>query len=488
MKLLISLFIFTSFTSLAQSQDSIQFVFNKRVDLNNGYHDGGGQALYWNHGILNLGYCYDSTGKAGMTLSYLDTLGNIIWNRNYFCPLNDTTPLYGFDIQEVTDSLFYVVGAINPGSTADTDYDLFLAKFDQQGDSLFFHFFPSAGMTYPIDFLKNTSGDIFILSKKGIDVNDLNNTLCVYRVNAGETLDTLLEYSASLKVPYQLFEHDHRYYIGGTKRTSSSSNYHLKVFIDVFDIDFNFLTTWDPSTTLNEEFLGIFSWRDKLHISAYVTAYDPSNTNPFYQNKIACIETGNYSNSVSFGTLSFIHYFGEPVVINDSLLVVTHGNGGVHSLYFVDSNLHVRRFASGYPPYGTLLFYNYFDTRCTAKPGGQLIGTGNFSWNPGEYNDHWFYLTTDLRSYLPESTAGYHQLQNEELGVYPVPFSSELTIIRTENTPAIVQIMNLSGQCILTQLIDGRAARIATDELPVGTYLFRLIENGITKEVKVLKE
>lgn len=493
MKLLISLFICVStFNCLAQ--DTLQFDFNKRIDLNSGYHDGGYKTLYWNQKILTLGYCRDSSSRRGLSLSYLDTLGNVIWNRNYFYPFNDTTHLSGYDIHVINDSLFYVAGnatsVLYDWGTSPIDYDLFLAKFNQQGDSLFFHFLPGEGKDFPVNFLKTESNDLLLLSIQTTQYNDLlsmNTKSFIYKVNATETLDTLLEYYSDLKLPNQLFQYDHKYYIGGTRKTNATS-YYYKVYIDVFDTNFTPVANLNPSTTLNEEFKQLFVWQNKLYISSLVTAYEPPNANAFYKNQIACFETGSYTDTVSFGPFSFINDFNPPVVITDSLLVVPHRKGGYHTLFFVDSSGIVRELMGGYPPYATLLFYNYSDGQFATMPGGKIIGIGSFFNNSGEFDDHWVFLTTDVRTYLPESTAGYQELTNEEFSAYPVPFSSELTICRSEAVSATIQLIDLNGKCVLERTIDEKVQKIKTDELPAGTYIFKLAEKGITKEVKVLKE
>ncbi|MGV3611458.1 MAG: T9SS type A sorting domain-containing protein [Fluviicola sp.] len=495
MKLIISFLIcFTTFSSLAQ--DSVQFVFNKRIDLNNGSDDVGLKTFYWNDGILGLGEFRDSSSRIGVALSYLDTQGNVIWNRSYFYPLNDTTHLDGFSIHLINDSSFYLAGLATDllplsTETSPIDYDLFLAKFNGQGDSLFFHFFPGEGKELPVNFLKTQSNDLLLFTYRAdSEANlfyDLNLTSCIYRVNATETLDTILEYSSSLKSPGQLLEYDHNYYIGGTRKTALS-NYHVKVFIDVFDANFIPVTTINPSITLNEYFNNLFLWQNKLYLSSLITAYSNTNSNAFYKNQIACLENGFYTDTVSFGPLSFINNFKKTVVINDSLVVTPHKNGGHHTLFFVDSSLTVREFAAGYPPYGTLLFHNYFEGEFAATPDGQIIGIGKFGTNQGEDDDHWIFLSTDVRTYLPESTAGQNELSNAGFTSYPVPFSSELTIQRREDIPATIQLIDLNGKCILEQSISKKTEKIATRDLPAGPYFFRLNENGVIQNATIIKE
>lgn len=491
MKLLISLFIcIGSFSCLAQ--DSVQFVFNERIDLNNTYHDGGLKTIYWNNGVLSLGYCNDSASRRGMTLSYFDTLGNVVWNRNYFYPFNDTTHLYGVDLHIINDSSLYVAGIIHSGyintDNSTINYEQFLARFNAQGDSLFFHFLPGPGRTLPLHFLQTETHGLLLFSQHATDVYSTDFSHPVYRINASETLDTLFEYFSPLKYTYQLFQHDHKFYIGGTRRTSSSSSYHYKVFVDVFDSTFTPVANWNPSTTLNEEFKHLFVWQDHLYISSLVTAYIPGNGNAYYRNQIAGIDAGNYTNAVNFGSFYFFDGYGIPVVISDSLLVISHRQGGLHTLFFVDSTENVRVFHSGHPPYGTLLFYTYDEGRMVSTPDGKLIGTGAFFSNPGEYDDHWIFMTTDLRKYFLESTTGLSELNSQGLNAYPVPFSSELTVCRTEAISATIQLIDLNGKCVLERTIDEKVQKIVTDELPAGNYLLRLTENGITKNASVLKE
>jgi hypothetical protein len=157
-------------------------------------------------------------------------------------------------------------------------------------------------------------------------------------------------------------------------------------------------------------------------------------------------------------------------------------------LFFIDSAENVREFHSGHPPYATQLFYVYYEGGMISTPDGKLIGVGGFTTNPGETDDHWVFMTTDLRKYVPESTAGLDEINRQELNTYPVPFSSELTIHREKDFPAVIQLLDLSGKCILEKPIDQRIEKIPTDGLSAGTYLLRLHENGIQKNMPVVKE
>lgn len=80
-------------------------------------------------------------------------------------------------------------------------------------------------------------------------------------------------------------------------------------------------------------------------------------------------------------------------------------------------------------------------------------------------------------------STGISSVNSESVKVYPSPVESNgvLTVERTQSTTANFQLMNLMGQVVFEQVLSSGKSQIQLDELSAGTYVYRIIENGVLK-------
>src|SRR6185295_11166995 len=102
---------------LTSAQLPIDYIFNNRDDIFLHKNDSGIKPLYWNNGILYLGFCVKPNSQYGMTLTFCDTLGNINWKKTFFNPAYSV--LQGNDIVAFNNSGFYVGGVLRSDSLLD---------------------------------------------------------------------------------------------------------------------------------------------------------------------------------------------------------------------------------------------------------------------------------------------------------------------------------------------------------------------------------
>ena len=128
--------------------DTISLEFNYMDDIIIGQSDWGHRSLSWNQHIIYLGNgLVDSTERRGFSLICYDTLGNEIWRNiiedsNYYV-------IQGNDLLALNDNYFYVGGIIYNENLV--PWDRFLAKFDINGDTVFFKTYLDTASNFLVD-------------------------------------------------------------------------------------------------------------------------------------------------------------------------------------------------------------------------------------------------------------------------------------------------------------------------------------------------
>lgn len=85
------------------------------------------------------------------------------------------------------------------------------------------------------------------------------------------------------------------------------------------------------------------------------------------------------------------------------------------------------------------------------------------------------------------SSLGVNDNDLNSLKAYPNPVSSVLNLDYIRNIDSVT-INNLLGQQVLTQTVNGTNARIDMTPLSAGTYLVKIIADGVAKTLKVVKQ
>ena len=92
--------------------------------------------------------------------------------------------------------------------------------------------------------------------------------------------------------------------------------------------------------------------------------------------------------------------------------------------------------------------------------------------------------TSDTICFLP---LGISEVINKGIYIYPNPFKDELTIETNSNTEKRIEIINLIGQTVYTNIINKKAT-INTSAFANGVYILKLSSNKETKIIKFIKQ
>ena len=464
------------------------YVFNNRVDISDSLPDSGIKSIFWNNGILTLGYHFNSTiSVEGITLSFYDTLGNLNWKKIYDYPPYNY--FQGSDIIAINNSCFYVVGAVYKDTI--NWWDPFFAKFNSNGDSIFFRFFPDTANSFFEDIEYFAPDTFLVLGGCHINYEDPYNKIIIDKI---DTLGNILyNYSgpSALKKESQILKaNNNRIYVGGTRRTSASGTFNVKIFINVYDYDLNLITTWNPSLTLNEYFTQLTYINDQLYVTSIVTVYVPPNPSSLYQCRVGKVNiagSGNYSIHNTFGPACFDVYPSNTCTINNNCMVVpivSFPSDVYNELFFIDTNLNV--LCNAEILYDSTLLdkpnFNYI----TVSQNKKITGTGYFyAQNINESQDHWNFLTENIETFISENCTGNSIYENKEnymksFSVDPNPIYSQTTIHTDYDlNNATLTVTNIFGQTV-KQLknISGQSATLYRDNLPNGIYFVLLIQDN----------
>jgi OOP family OmpA-OmpF porin len=119
--------------------------------------------------------------------------------------------------------------------------------------------------------------------------------------------------------------------------------------------------------------------------------------------------------------------------------------------------------------------------------------TASFIMNPnGNYNLAYYYVddvcvSTD--SLTCNSTVGINEIKNnDELILFPNPFSDKLTITSKTNQPLEITLFDITSQKLIQQQFTN-STTINTSHLSKGIYIYELrTKNGVIKKGKVVKD
>jgi len=471
-------------TMAGNAQDTLKFEFMQHYDMHKNMPDAGYKTISWNNGMLTLGACNSIDNKGGICLSFIDTTGILVWKKVYFH--DESTIIQGNYILAFNTSSFYVTGITYKQETE--EFDAFFAKFNAQGDSLFFRHYPETGVTYPLGFYHTGPDTLLIVNGCKDDIDNLYNSYAIWDM---DTLGNYLEvYESPLTMKYvdQLFRKNNRYYVGGTERTTPSGSYHVKVFIDVFDSSFNPIANWHPSNTMNEYFKELFIWNNKLYLASEVSDYNPPNPNQFSRLRIGHYDDGYYHSSTTFGPFSFTIYWSNVIAADEKSLVLTNWTDGLSNFYFLDTLL--RTITTS--PFDYYPGVNQGNGNICLMPGKKIGGTGTIYYQTTGSNtqDHFSFLSENVIPFLSLVTGVHDILPDSDtkgISFYPNPFSNRLFVkLPVDGETYSIIIHSISGQQVLETTAQD-LKMLDTNTLPAGAYIVNIISGTDRQAFKVMK-
>jgi len=125
----------------------------------------------------------------------------------------------------------------------------------------------------------------------------------------------------------------------------------------------------------------------------------------------------------------------------------------------------------------------------SAKTNSVFLG-----WDDGNLEPMRIVDITDNKTYTAKfadiSSLGTEEVQaTTNISVYPNPAKDKVTVKLPENTVGTLALFDLNGKIIRNQTVNGNIATIDTASLSIGTYILRLVQNGMASSgVKIVKE
>jgi hypothetical protein len=475
---------------IAQDNPNPGYIFNNRDDLFTGCPDSGIRPYAWNNGIVYLGFDTDNNMNVwGMTLTFYDTLGNLVWKRNIYDAANPE--IQGNDIIAFNEYSFYVTGILYHDSIH--QFDMFLGKYDQNGHCLLWMVYPDTASKFPMSMELIAPDTLLVLSGWNIVYGD---EFCKISLDKVDTNGIICQsYLGPLDTYYPdqvLLTNQNLIYVGGTRKTQPGWDYYVKVFINKYDLNLNYLGTINPGYSINEYFEGMINVGDNILMSSTVTTNCPSGY-PCWQCLVTKLTpSGGTWGGERLGPAYMDMASGRPVLVDSDLVAITVF-GDITETYFTDTIPEkVCSTSFAYPGFFTDV--PWLSDICSV-PGHKIAGTGYiFPQNAGESQDTWNFLSKNMSAYVDSVCLHvgipYESgLSMDTWKVYPVPFSDNLFIENKTSTPekTIVYLFNSTGELVFRGIFE-REMEIYASSFQSGLYLLKLDCATRSEVYKIVKQ
>ncbi len=470
-------------TSSAQIYD--QLVFNDTIDF--GHGTTGFKSLEWNDGILVLGSRHDGAADIyGFTITFYDQTGTIIWSEIYNHTL--TSRLLAKELIAFNDNSFYIGGSWLDSSI--NYYEMFIAKFNNEGDSLFFRFY-SDSVNNTLKDITCFNDNILALRERHFESDSVYSHIVIQKIDTVGNLIESHEDPLAMRDPAQIvYDDSGKIFVGGIMRDSPTDFYHILACLSIYNDDFSPaapLSFTTPDGGINSFFGDMQILNNYLYVTTLSLISGPGS-NP-YQTRISKIQlqpvAGVYLANALIGPEAFSLGISPTGILNDSILIMNI-NDGVQKFYAVDTGLNqICEFR--FPVFAEDDYiYNLngvFDN--------QLFASG-FSVFDNLYNREWNVLTENMDLYFKSGCmlTEIGQTENPPLNIkcFPNPFQNTLYLTANEDfTNGNYYLYDISGQLMAS----GDFHADLTLQLPAlanGIYFMKITNNDEWVSFKLVKE
>ncbi len=486
------------------AQNGINYLYNRRDDLNDTLYDNGIKLKYWQNKILTVGVCANSNTfitQEGSLLTLTDTLGNLIWSKRFYMPNH-----YGFWIQDIVsfnNSSFCAVGAVYKDTI--NEFDLFFAKFNSVGDSVFVKIFNDTSSRIPVNAVQFSNSELVVLNSWTQDYS--NAEYSKINFTKFDTLGNIVTesyQSSSLNVPKKILLDTLRkkIYVLGTYKTQPGNNYNVKSFLFTYDYSFTHLySNNNLGTSLNDFFLNATIHRGTIYFSLMKTVPNLPNPNLFYQvqyNRYVPFYGSGYGSNIVLGPLNLygaLNVSGTEFVNDFVSCVQLTDLSTKNYLYFIDTTLQI--LCSAVISSTTSSFQSDYPWGILIPPNKRVYGTGRVDNNvPGLSVDHWSFCTQNIEEFLKDTCgilfSGITNTIKEEIKIriFPNP-TIDFLIIENESdsNELYYQLTNIFGQDVGFNAIKNDLTKIDLTKLSSGIYFITITEGKKRLLVKkIIKE
>ncbi len=483
---------FLSFISSINSQTQIDCIINNRDDMFPGNPDSGVKPVFWNNGILYLGFCVDEQeSRYGITLMFYDTIGNLNWSKKY---LNPSYSVYsGYDILTYNNSSFYIVGACR--ETWNSNYQSLFIKYNNEGDSIFSIIYPDSANKAILCVDKFSEDTILLCSKWDEDLSG-DQKIVIEKVDTnGIVHDTYTSEYENIN-PEQILKTPSDLILVAGRRITDYGN--IKVYINVYDLSLNYLYMVNPCQTPNEYFGGLTIMNNEVYMSSKIQV---SNPQPYWDRcKINRLSSLGYVQATTYiSSVLWEIGLSNIITLNDNCMVVPISSWYLphnSTFYFLDTNMSV--ICSTYIEYPTFPDNKQWFGNIAPIPGNRIAGSGMFWPDPNYPNltqDHWNFLTTSVEDFIntncnyPTTGEGVIEEKKDKLKIYPNPFRNTITIENNNEDlfDSYVIVYDCSGIIVFTSGINNEDLKINLNFLPKGLYFIRIFNEEFQEIRKIFK-
>ncbi len=478
--------------SYVQSQVEIDYILNNRDDMYPENPDSGIKPIYWNNGILFLGFCVDEQDfRYGITLMFYDTIGNLNWSKKY---LNPSYAVYsGYDVITYNNSSFYVGGTCR--ETWNSNYHGLFMKFNNQGDSVFSIIYPDSANKAIMCMDKFDEDTILLCSKWDEDLSG-EQKIVIEKIDTNGIIhsDFVSEYEN--KNPEQILKTPTDFILVAGNRKTNYGN--IKVYINVYDLSLNYLYMVNPCQTPNEYFGGLTIMNNAVYMASEIQINNPT---PYWDrckiNKLSF--SGGVIGTTYISSILWEIGLSNIITLNDNCMVVPISSWYLphnSTFYFLDTNMSV--ICSTYVENPSVPDNDQWFGYIAPVPGNKIAGSGMILADPNDPHltqDHWNYITTSVKEFInsncndPTTGEISSEIKKENFLIYPNPFSKEVTIENTNKNLADynISVYNCSGTIIYTSKSINGDLRINLGFLQPGLYFIKIFNNDFQEIRKILK-
>jgi len=470
--ILLSCFIFNALFS------QIGYDFDIIEDINQDLYDFAYKSFCWDDGVLVLGICNNEHyTQEGMTLAYYDTTGNKLWDKIVL--KSDKYIIQGNDIYFDGDSAFYVTGLIY--SDTISRHDIFVSKHDRDGNVIFAEIYPDIEYNYPYNISLYSQDTLLICSNVKDDANSIYSSICFTKVDKQGNFVSQKVLPRTLYSGKQMIIDNDRIYVGGYRRTSETSTYHIKVFVYVYNMLFHQIDYWNPAIPTNDIMENMVLVDDYMYISSVGSA---SGYSGFEQARVTKYNlNGDKIKSEAIGPVDRRFTIGNTLTNGQNLVMI------IDSLYFLDLDLNLVC-SSSYS--ATLQCYYSFIWNYTLSPSNKIIGAGYYQ-ETDSYNstDSWLFMTNSVSDYIEDNcnmSIEVDVYNTQRYSLFPSIFDTKLEII--DNSPGLEKskllMYNSVGQIVYEDsFIDNTLLNV--QNLSTGVYILIIMSESKKYNYKVIK-
>ena len=479
------------------AQFGLPYIYNQYNDLLDTAQDIGFQSLEQNGTIFTIGETYEwGLNSFGFITTVRDTQGNAIHQKNFLFPNYNY-----FSIRNIVrNSASSIMGVGYAYSFSDSvnGFDLILAKFDNNGDTLFTKIFQDTGSVAPYAIIPYYNNTFLLLNVHAHDYNDaeFNRTNLMVIDSMGNIIKSNYT-SPSMYFPYFLLHNTlkHELYALGNNKSQPGNSYYFLSFLRCFDdtsLNLKF-TRQNVSNFANSYICGAAFYEGSIYATYSTEQWFPPSPNTgnilklykFRFNGQTLQKTAiNFEPPDTAGN----SYSSQLMAENGKIIFAGSNSYTGFNMYFVDTTLLSKPCLAAISPPDFVQSFTLYDIALTRSK--KIIMAGR-CWIPGQSNGHWQALSEDYRIFLEHDCGQFVSIEESDSrkqkpSVYPNP-SSGLVWIETERSGnQDFQLFNAMGQSCSVN-IKREEDRIELDlkELPSGIYFCHL--GGSNQEKTIFK-